>query len=286
MDGVDEGMGTHVPVRQSMITSGGASLPRRIMRFVAIAGSAALLAACSTSRVPEPTLNMVPESNRTPIMTPALPLPSLAPPKNMSQKPAGASMSLAHERKDGVQKVGKPYSVAGRWYIPRHQPNYDDVGMASWYGPNFHGKSTANGELYNMDRLTAAHPTLPMPSYVSVTNLSNNRTIIVRVNDRGPYARGRIIDLSKRSAQLLGYTGHGTARVRVKYVGPAPMGADDSFEQKFLAQQSWYAGHTAMSTPSASSALGEFETETIAAPAATAPLAPVNGWDSAISTAD
>lgn len=228
---------------------------------------------------------MVPESTRVPVFEPAVTLPDLAPP-NMSMKPKARSISLADERKNAVAKVGKPYSIGGRWYIPRHDPNYNDVGMASWYGPDFDGKRTANGEIYNMMRLTAAHPTLPMPSYVSVTNMSNGRTIVVRVNDRGPFARGRIIDLSKRAAQLLGYTGHGTARVRVTYVGPAPMGSDDSFEQNFLAEQSWYGGHTAMAGAPSESSLGDFTTETIAAPAASAPLAPISGWDSAIATAN
>lgn len=128
----------------------------------------------------------------------------------------------------GRYMVGKPYKVAGRWYTPRNDPGYEATGTASWYGPNFHGRLTANGEIFDQNALTAAHPTLPLPSYVRVTNLNNRRSIIVRVNDRGPYARGRIIDLSRKAAQMLDYTNAGTAKVRVQYVGPAPLQGDDT----------------------------------------------------------
>jgi rare lipoprotein A len=107
------------------------------------------------------------------------------------------------------------------WYYPREQPDYDETGIASWYGPTFYGKHTANGEIYNGDQLTAAHKTLPMPVNVRVTNLDNGKSLIVRVNDRGPYARGRIIDLSRRAAELLDVVQSGTARVRVTYIGRA-----------------------------------------------------------------
>lgn len=150
--------------------------------------------------------------------------------------------SLGTERQNAVAKVGKPYKVAGLWYVPKHQPDYDETGIASWYGPKFHGKSTANGEIYNQSRLTAAHPTLPMPSLVEVTNLANGRSVLVRVNDRGPYKRGRILDLSAKAAQLLGYQGNGTAQVRVRYVGKAPLNGDDRREQEFLTKQAWYSG--------------------------------------------
>lgn len=116
----------------------------------------------------------------------------------------------------GHYKVGAPYQVGGRWYNPREQPDYDRIGVASWYGRDFHGRKTANGETYNQMDLTAAHPTLPMPVMVQVTNLENGRSIKVRVNDRGPFANGRIIDLSKRSAQLLGMEQKGTAKVLVE----------------------------------------------------------------------
>jgi rare lipoprotein A len=128
----------------------------------------------------------------------------------------------------GTYRVGKPYQVAGRTYVPERDENYRAEGMASWYGSDFHGRLTANGEVYDKDGISAAHPTLPMPSYARVTNLSNGRSIVVRVNDRGPYAKDRVIDLSSKTAELLGYKGHGVARVRVEYVGPAPLeGSDD-----------------------------------------------------------
>ena len=128
----------------------------------------------------------------------------------------------------GTYRVGKPYQVAGRMYVPEHDPAYRAEGMASWYGSDFHGRLTANGEVYDKDALSAAHPTLPMPSYARVTNLANGRSIVVRINDRGPYAKDRVIDLSSKTAELLGYRGHGVARVRVEYVGPAPLeGSDD-----------------------------------------------------------
>jgi rare lipoprotein A len=139
----------------------------------------------------------------------------------------------------GYYQVGKPYQVAGLTYTPREDPGYDRVGSASWYGELFHGRRTANGEIYDMDRLSAAHPTLPLPVYARVTNLNNGRTIVVRINDRGPYANDRIIDLSRRSAELLGFRNHGTATVRVKYLGRAPLSGDDSYERKYLASQSW-----------------------------------------------
>lgn len=113
-------------------------------------------------------------------------------------------------------KVGKPYQVSGVWYYPREDYEYDETGIASWYGPNFHNKLTANGEVFDQNAVTAAHKTLPMPSVVRVTNLENGRSLVVRVNDRGPFVNGRIIDLSRRSAQLLGIDGPGTAKVRVQ----------------------------------------------------------------------
>jgi rare lipoprotein A len=139
----------------------------------------------------------------------------------------------------GVYSIGKPYQIAGLWYAPREDPGYDRVGSASWYGELFHGRRTANGEIYDMDRLSAAHPTLPLPVYARVTNLNNGRSIVVRVNDRGPYARDRVIDLSRRSAELLGFRNHGTATVRVRYLGRAPLNGDDSYERRYLANQSW-----------------------------------------------
>lgn len=116
----------------------------------------------------------------------------------------------------GVYKVGTPYQIQGTWYYPAEEWDYDESGIASWYGPNFHGKQTANGETYDMNDLTAAHRTLPLPSWVKVINLENGRALELRVNDRGPFAKGRIIDISRRGAQLLGFKDKGTARVRVQ----------------------------------------------------------------------
>lgn len=128
----------------------------------------------------------------------------------------------------GKYRVGKPYVVAGRTYVPEEDINYCAEGIASWYGDDFHGRLTANGEVFDMQSISAAHPTLPMPSYVRVTNLANKRSLIVRVNDRGPFAQDRVIDLSVKSAKLLGFHDRGLARVRVEYVGRAPLeGSDD-----------------------------------------------------------
>src|ERR1700760_1239360 len=128
----------------------------------------------------------------------------------------------------GTYRIGKPYTVAGRVYVPEEDANYREEGVASWYGDDFHGRLTANGEVFDMDALTAAHKTLPMPCYARVTNLSNGKSLIVRVNDRGPYHGDRLIDVSHKAAELLDFKGNGLARVRVEYVGRAPLeGSDD-----------------------------------------------------------
>jgi rare lipoprotein A len=118
--------------------------------------------------------------------------------------------------------AGPPYQVDGRWYVPTYEPNYDEVGIASWYGPTFHGKASASGEVFDENAMTAAHPTLPIPSLVRVTNLENGRSIVVRLNDRGPFVDDRIIDLSRAASAAIDMHGKGTAKVRVQYVGPAP----------------------------------------------------------------
>src|SRR6202165_2030101 len=128
----------------------------------------------------------------------------------------------------GTSRTGKPYSVAGRVYVPEEDTSYREEGLASWYGDDFHGRLTANGEVFDMASLTAAHPTLPMPCYARVTNLSNGKSLIVRVNDRGPYHGNRLIDVSNKAAELLEFKGNGVARVRVEYVARAPLeGSDD-----------------------------------------------------------
>ncbi|HEY9216578.1 MAG TPA: septal ring lytic transglycosylase RlpA family protein, partial [Phenylobacterium sp.] len=120
-------------------------------------------------------------------------------------------------------KIGQPYQVGGIWYVPREQPDYQEEGIASWYGPGFHQKATANGEIFDQALVSAAHTTLPLPSLVEVTNLENGRKLEVRVNDRGPFVGGRVIDLSQEAARRLGFEGKGTARVRVRYLGRAPL---------------------------------------------------------------
>jgi rare lipoprotein A len=116
----------------------------------------------------------------------------------------------------GTYKIGQPYRVGTVWYYPHEDFNLVETGIASWYGPDFHGHRTANGEVYDQNELTGAHRTLQMPSLVRVTNLENGRSVVVRINDRGPYLHGRILDVSKRAAELLGFIGRGTARVKVE----------------------------------------------------------------------
>ncbi|MGX8007595.1 septal ring lytic transglycosylase RlpA family protein [Mesorhizobium sp. ORM8.1] len=131
-------------------------------------------------------------------------------------------------RGGGRDQLGKPYQVRGKWYYPKEdRKGFAKVGLASWYGDAFHGRLTANGEVYDMTHLTAAHPTMPLPSYARVTNLETGSSVIVRVNDRGPYHEGRIIDVSERAAQMLDYDKVGTAKVKVEYVGRAPLDGDD-----------------------------------------------------------
>src|SRR5581483_4035994 len=160
-------------------------LPRRL-HLLAAAGLLALLAGCAETQFAADSL----KGGR----------------RSVAAAPQGQS----------YYKVGEPYQVNGVWYYPEVDYGYDREGIASWYGPGFHGRYTANGEIYDENDVTAAHPTLPLPSMVRVTNLENGRSIAVRVNDRGPFVGGRIIDLSRRSAQLLGIEEQGTARVRVQ----------------------------------------------------------------------
>ncbi len=184
-------------------------------RFAPIAACAALcfsLANCANNSHIDPRYGVEPSAR---LVEPGAPVP----------------------RGGGVYRVGSPYMVAGRVYVPENNPHYRADGVASWYGADFHGRSTANGEIFDAEGITAAHPTLPLPSYVRVTNLSNGRSLIVRVNDRGPYAGNRIIDVSKRAAYLLGFTVSGTAWVRVEYVGAAPIeGSDDRMLEATLRQ--------------------------------------------------
>jgi rare lipoprotein A len=148
--------------------------------------------------------------------------------RNLNYSPKVVADGEPIPKGGGTFKVGNPYTVNGRTYFPEHNASYRAEGIASWYGADFHGRRTANGEVFDMNGISAAHPTMPMPSYARVTNLENGRSIIVRVNDRGPYARDRVIDLSIGSAKALGTFGRGLARVRVEYVGRASLtGSDD-----------------------------------------------------------
>jgi rare lipoprotein A len=133
----------------------------------------------------------------------------------------GLSSTVRPQDVADFQKIGAPYQINDTWYVPAHEPDYDETGVASWYGSEYQGRPTANGELFDMNVPTAAHPTLPIPSLVEVTNLTNGRSIVVRVNDRGPFVGSRMIDLSARGAQLLGFLEQGHTDVRVRYVGPA-----------------------------------------------------------------
>lgn len=141
--------------------------------------------------------------------------PALTTAKSEEAQPTGRSM------------VGKPYQVGGRWYTPKEEPDYNKTGKASWYGKKFHGRRTANGERFNMHAMTAAHPTLPLPSFVRVTVDSTGKSAVLRVNDRGPFHRGRIIDVSRAAAEKLGFKRAGSAKVRVEYLGPAPVGGSE-----------------------------------------------------------
>ena len=143
--------------------------------------------------------------------------------KVTTYSPRVVSYGQAVPKGGGRRKLGRPYYIGGKRYTPRHDPNYARTGIASWYGKDFHGRLTANGEVYDMHALSAAHPTLPLPSLVEVTNTRTGRRVVVRVNDRGPFAHGRIIDLSHRAAQVLGLVRRGTGEVHVRYLGPAPL---------------------------------------------------------------
>jgi rare lipoprotein A len=187
--------------------------------FVTIAVSAALLAACSTTH--QRSMTRPGKQSKEYFSEAAY---------GVKASPRVTSKRSRLPRGGGRDQLGRPYKVAGKWYYPKLDKHYARVGAASWYGDAFHGRLTANGEIYDQTHLTAAHPTMPLPSYARVTNLDNGSSVIVRVNDRGPYARGRIIDLSRKAAQMLGYASIGTAKVKVEYVGRAPLeGDDDSY---------------------------------------------------------
>jgi rare lipoprotein A len=151
--------------------------------------------------------------------------------------PRHFAMGSAIPKGGGKRFVGRPHFTNGRWFTPRHEPDYDRTGTVTWYGASFRGRKTANGEIFDHQRLTMAHPTLPLPSYVEVTNLENGRRLILRANDRGPFIKDRLADISERAAKLLGFRKQGAARARLRYLKPAPLNGDDTLEENFLRQQ-------------------------------------------------
>lgn len=176
------------------------------MRFAVLCAAALALAACSTTDLPDAPKSIGPTAN-------------------------------AH------YKIGAPYKIDGRWYVPKVDVKYDETGIASWYGDAFHNKLTANGEIFDKRRISAAHKTLPLPTLVEVENLENGRRVVVRVNDRGPFVDDRIIDLSHAAADELGFTAKGLARVRVRYLGETDVkklaalpGDTETRPQKFAAK--------------------------------------------------
>lgn len=146
------------------------------------------------------------------------------------------------KKAQGTYKVGFAYQIDGIWYYPKETFDYAETGIASWYGAEFHGRPTANGEIFDMNAVTAAHKTLQLPSVVRVTNLENGRSLVMRVNDRGPFAKSRLIDLSRRSAQLLGVEGPGTARVRVELL------REESLQAKLVAMRGAEPADTAVAS--------------------------------------
>ena len=163
--------------------------------------------------------------SQSPLAVPARPAPRQVAAPAPIQMGAQQSVDLSNIDRGlhSHMKVGKSYKVAGKTYHPRHNPDYDKIGVASWYGDKFHGKPTANGEAYDKNAMTAAHKTLPLNSYAYVTNLDTGKSLKVRLNDRGPFIDGRIIDLSEAAATILDIRGSGTGRVRVQYAGAAPV---------------------------------------------------------------
>lgn len=185
------------------------------LRWVALAAAAAVLASCSSSAPPafKRTKEFFSEAEFGPA------------------SPRLVAVGQRVPKGGGRMITGDAYRVAGKTYIPRDTPRSSEIGLASWYGDAFHGRLTANGEVYDVEGLTAAHPTMPLPSYARVTNLVNGRSMIVRVNDRGPFAHDRVIDVSSRVADMLDFKTAGTARVRVDYMGPAQM---DGLDERTL----------------------------------------------------
>ncbi len=191
---------------------------RRAVTCAVLASSVAAVAGCASQKVTE----VAPKKRSKEYFAESM--------YGVKASPRVSNLRTKLPRGGGRDQTGQPYMVKGKWYYPREDKNYKKVGGASWYGDAFHGRLTANGEVYDMTHLTAAHPTMPLPSYARVTNMKNGSSVIVRVNDRGPYEKDRIIDLSHRAAELLDYAHAGMASVKVEYVGRAPLdGHDDQF---------------------------------------------------------
>lgn len=205
-------------------------------------------------------------------------LAACATPQYAVRGPTGAAPTTAGPK---GYKTGQPYQVAGIWYVPKDEPDYDKEGIASWYGEAFHLKATADGEVFDMNQLSAAHTTLPLPSIVEVTNLDNGRKLRVRVNDRGPFVDNRIIDLSRAAAAELGYDRKGLAHVRVKYIGPAPLAGPDAGVRYADAKPASAAPivTAAAGAPVAMANAEPIQVATLAPPAAvsSAPLPPLTG---------
>ena len=178
-----------------------------------------------TYKAADPYAYGMPQPMMPQMAAPQMTMPQMAQPQGFASAPM-FDQRMIDPNLYPHQKVGNPYTVFGQTYYPAHNPAYDQVGAASWYGDKFHGKLTANGETYDKMAMTAAHKTLPLNSYVIVTNLENGRTVKLRLNDRGPFVDNREIDLSEAAADVLGMKAQGTAKVRVQYAGPAaPQGA-------------------------------------------------------------
>src|SRR5438874_7273020 len=189
--------------------------------------------------------------------------------------------SAGYHRGQPSYKVGSPYQINGKWYTPQVDYGYDETGLASWYGEAFDGKATANGEIFNLNELSAAHKTLPLPSVVEVSNLRNGRSLRLRVNDRGPYVDARIIDLSRRAAQLLGFEMAGTTPVRVRIlkgesieVAEAAMRGQTSRVQLAAAPRSMPIEPSAVSRPAPPPAIIAAMPPQIAPPSQAEPLPP------------
>lgn len=202
--------------------------PRRVLSNAMLLGFAALLAGCAADA--RTVADKGQATPRTPIVDesgyPKVEIGTRAR-YGVDASPRVVAAGREVPTGGGRYQVGKPYRIGGKWYFPKEDPNLDETGVASWYGRGFHGRLTANGEVYDMRDLSAAHTTMPIPSYARVTNLSNGKSIMVRVNNRGPFHENRIMDMSEKAAEMLGFKSNGIAKVRVQYVGRAKLAGSD-----------------------------------------------------------